>query len=96
MNVGGERVARRSVTIVNRLGLHARAATVFVQEAKKFSAAVAVTKDGETVDGKSIIGLMMLAAAKGSSVDIETRGPDADEALAALVRLVEDRFNEDS
>jgi phosphocarrier protein HPr len=91
-----EAVARRTVEIVNRLGLHARAATLFVQEASKFSATVTVSKEGESVDGKSIIGLMMLAAAEGSSIDIEARGADAPAALAALARLVEDRFNEES
>lgn len=88
--------ARRTVEIVNRLGLHARAATLFVQVAGRFAASVEVTKDGETVDGKSIIGLMMLAAGQGSSIEIETRGADAQEAIEALTRLVAKKFEEDS
>lgn len=94
--MSGGTVVRRRVAIVNRLGLHARAATLFVQEANKFTCSVSVTKDGEKVDGKSIIGLMMLAAAQGSSIDIEACGADAEQALAALARLVEERFHEPS
>lgn len=94
MSGGGESVVRRSVTIVNRLGLHARAATLFVQHASKFSSSVSVTKDGQTVDGKSIIGLMMLAAAKGSTIEIEATGADAEAVLDDLAKLVADRFDE--
>ncbi len=85
---------RRTVEIVNRLGMHARAAKCFVQLAMTFKADVAVTKDGEQVDGKSIISLMTLAAGKGSSIDIEARGEDAEAALAALSKLIADRFGE--
>lgn len=85
---------RRTVEIVNRLGLHARAATVFVQTANRFAASVAVAKDGEVVDGKSIIGLMMLAAGQGSAIDIETCGEDAAAAMEALTELVRNRFDE--
>jgi len=88
--------ARRTVEIVNRLGLHARAATLFVQTANAFSASVSVTKDGETVDGKSIIGLLMLAAGQGTSIDIEAKGADAPEVLEALAHLVKNRFDEPS
>lgn len=93
---GADQAARRTVEIVNRLGLHARAATLFVQAANAFASSVTVTKDGETVDGKSIIGLLMLAAAQGTSIDIEARGVDAQEALEALVQLVQNRFDEAS
>jgi len=89
-------VARRTVEIVNRLGLHARAATLFVQAANAFSSSVAVVKDGETVDGKSIIGLLMLAAGQGSTIDIEAKGADAAQALEALAQLVKNRFDEPS
>lgn len=92
--MSGEPAVRRTVAIVNRLGLHARAATQFVLEASKYACAVSVTKDGEKVDGKSILGLMTLAAAKGSSIDIEACGADAEDALVALIRLVDGRFNE--
>ena len=72
------RKIQQDLEIINRLGLHARAATLFVQVATTFSADISVTKDGEKVDGKSIIGLMMLAAGKGSSIEIEVCGDDAD------------------
>lgn len=94
MSRGDPAVARRSVAIVNRLGLHARAATVFVQTASRFRASVSVAKDGEVVDGKSIIGLMMLAAGLGSSIEIEAHGDDANEAVEALAELVNNRFDE--
>jgi phosphocarrier protein HPr len=86
--------ARRSLEIVNRLGLHARAATLFVQTVTLFKAEVRVSKDDQTVDGKSIIGLMMLAAAEGSVIDIEATGPDAEAALDAVEALVGAKFNE--
>jgi len=91
---GDDFVVRRTVEIVNRLGLHARAATLFVKVAGEFAAEVWVTKDGERVDGKSIMGLMMLAAGQGSRIDVETRGRDAAEALGALAELVAAKFDE--
>ncbi len=96
MSGDDQATVRRTLEIVNRLGLHARAATLFVQTANKFSAAVSVSKDGEVVDGKSVIGLMMLAAAQGSSIEVETRGTDAGEAMEELARLVGDRFHEET
>jgi phosphocarrier protein HPr len=84
------------VTIRNQLGLHARAATKFVQLAGKFPCEVAVTKDGQRVNGKSIMGVLMLVAARGSVITIDTKGPRAEEAARALVQLVENRFGEDS
>lgn len=94
MSGGDLAVVRGTVEIVNRLGLHARAATLFVQTANQFAASVAVSKDGEVVDGKSIIGLMMLAAAQGSSIEIEARGEDAAQAMEALAELARNRFDE--
>lgn len=82
------------LTIVNRLGLHARAAAKFVQTAGRFEAAVTVRRDGKEVNGKSIMGVMMLAAAQGAEIDVETAGGDAEAALAALAELVADRFGE--
>ena len=82
------------VTIVNKRGLHARASAVFVKTAEQFDAEVSVTKDGQTVSGGSIMGLLMLGASPGSTILIETEGPDAEEALEALTALVEARFNE--
>jgi phosphocarrier protein HPr len=86
--------ARASFVIQNRLGLHARAAALFVQVASGFQSAVTVQKDGETVDGKSIMGLMMLAAGKGSTIEVETKGDDAESCLQALAELVQARFRE--
>jgi phosphocarrier protein HPr len=83
------------VTIVNKRGLHARASAAFVKLAEKFDAEVSVTKDGQTVNGSSIMGLLMLGANTGSIILIETEGPDAEEALEALTGLVEARFNEE-
>ncbi|MGR8919174.1 MAG: HPr family phosphocarrier protein [Gammaproteobacteria bacterium] len=83
-----------AVTIVNRLGLHARAAAKFVQTAAHFGAEVTVTKDGKAINGKSIMGVMMLAAGQGAEIEIATSGEDAEEALAALVELVGDYFGE--
>jgi phosphocarrier protein len=87
--------AVRSVEIVNERGLHARASAKFVKLAAGFDAEVRVSKDGQTVDARSIMGLMMLAAGPGSSIDIEAEGPEAEAALDALVELVTNRFDED-
>jgi phosphocarrier protein len=83
-----------NVTIINRLGLHARAAAKFVQTAAGFASSVTVTRDTKTVNGKSIMGVMTLAAAQGAELTIETAGEDAEAALAALVGLVEEKFGE--
>ena len=80
--------------ISNRLGLHARAAAKFVQMASRFASEVSVKKDGNAVNGKSIMGIMMLAAAQGAEIEIRTEGEDADEALASLESLVTSRFGE--
>jgi phosphocarrier protein HPr len=82
------------VTIVNTRGLHARAAARFVKTAGAFRAEIRVTKDGTTVPGTSIMGLMMLGAAPGSTLLLEAEGPDAEEAVTALVALVADGFGE--
>jgi phosphocarrier protein HPr len=87
--------ASRTVEIVNQRGLHARASAKFVKLAAKFDAEVTVTKDGTTVDARSIMGLMMLAAGPGMQIEIAAEGPDADQALEALVALVTDRFDEE-
>jgi phosphocarrier protein HPr len=88
----GERYA--TLEIKNRLGLHARAAGLLVQTAKRFDADVTVSKDGQSVNGCSIMGIMMLAAEQGSSIHVATSGPQAGEALDAIRELVEARFNE--
>jgi phosphocarrier protein len=88
-------IARRA-TIVNRLGLHARAAARFVHVATRYQAQVRVGRDGRLVDGKSIMGILLLAAPHGTSLVIEADGPDEDEAAAALAALVEGGFGEES
>ena len=87
--------AQRTVEIINKRGLHARASAKFVKTASGFDAEVRVSKDGSTVDARSIMGLMMLAAGPGSEIDIEAEGPEATEALAALADLIARRFDED-
>ena len=85
---------RRSFTILNERGLHARAAARFVAALDAFSATVEVEKDGMKVSGRSIMGLMMLGAAIGTTIEVEARGGDAGAALDALGRLVGNRFDE--
>jgi phosphocarrier protein len=86
---------RRIVDIVNERGLHARASAKFVKLAGSFDAEIQVARDGQSVDARSIMGLMMLAAGIGSSVEISADGPEADAALDALCALVANRFDED-
>ncbi|HEY8573630.1 HPr family phosphocarrier protein [Phenylobacterium sp.] len=85
----------RTVEIINKRGLHARASAKFVKMAATYDAEVRVTKDGQTVDARSIMGLMMLAASPGCCIDIEAEGPQAAEAIEALTALVQGRFEED-
>lgn len=85
----------RSVDICNARGLHARASAKFVKLASTFDAEVKVSRDGQTVDARSIMGLMMLAAGPGCEIEIAADGPEAEQALSALVELVEGRFDED-
>lgn len=82
------------VTVVNKRGLHARASAAFVKCVEKFDAEVTVTKDGQSVNGASIMGLMMLQANPGSTILIETEGQDADQAMEALTMLIEKGFYE--
>jgi phosphocarrier protein HPr len=85
-----------AVTIRNRKGLHARASAKFVKCAEGFDATIRVTRDGQTVGGTSIMGLMMLAAGPGAVIMLEAEGPEAPEAIEALVALVEDGFGEEN
>jgi phosphocarrier protein len=87
--------ARRTVEIVNERGLHARASAKFVKLAAGFDAEVTVSRDGQTVDARSIMGLMMLAAGPGCCIDIVAEGPEAAEVVEALAALVESKFDED-
>jgi phosphocarrier protein HPr len=90
---GGDPIRIR-LRIQNRLGLHARAAALFVQAVTPFAAEVSVEKDGITVSGKSIMGLMTLAAGKGSEIAVEATGPDAGACVQAIRELVDARFRE--
>jgi phosphocarrier protein HPr len=84
----------QEITIINKLGLHARAAAKFVSCASSFSSKIRVGQDGELIDGKSIMSIMMLAAAKGTVLTMEVEGADEKAALDALVLLIENRFDE--
>jgi len=86
--------AHRSVTIVNRRGLHARAAARFVKVAWQFQAEVTVSKNGTTVSGRSIMGLMMLAAGPGTALELHATGADAESAVTALAELIVGGFDE--
>ena len=86
---------RRVVEIINERGLHARASAKFVKLAAGFDAEVTVSRDGTTVDARSIMGLMMLAAGPGCCIEIVAEGPEAQQAASALVELVEQRFHEE-
>lgn len=86
----------QTITITNRLGLHARAAAKFVTLAGRFQADVRVRSNGREVNGKSIMGVLMLAAAKGTQITVIAEGEDAAEALQSLADLVADRFGENS
>ena len=85
----------KELTILNRLGLHARPAAMFVRIASRHRAEIWVSKEGEEVNGKSIMGLMMLAAGQGSKLRIRCNGPDADKAMEELEELIKAGFNED-
>ncbi len=85
----------RELPILNERGLHARASAKFVKCAEGFDANIQVTRDGQTVPATSIMGLMMLAAAMGTSVTVEASGPEAEQAMAALSALVQSKFDED-
>ena len=94
---GGERgnKVEKEVTIVNRLGMHARPAAMFVRVASRFRCEVWVEKEGEKINGKSIMGLMMLAAGQGSKLLICCEGPDAEKAIEEIEELIASKFSED-
>lgn len=85
---------KKTVEIINKLGLHARAATKFANTANRYAASVKVGYEDKQVDGKSIMALMLLAAARGSRITLTTDGEDAVEALDALAELINNRFDE--
>jgi phosphocarrier protein HPr len=84
----------RDIEITNKLGLHARASAKLTQTASQFQSEVWLSRNGRRINGKSIMGVMMLAAARGSSIRVETIGADEDAAMSALVALIEDKFGE--
>ena len=88
-------MAKKDFTILNKLGIHARPAAQFVKTANRFQADIFVEKDGEEVDGKSIMGLMMLAAGHGSIISVSADGFDAEAALEAIADLIIRKFEED-
>jgi len=90
----GKQQLRREVEVINRLGLHGRAATMVVKTLSPFAATVTISKDDQRVNGKSVIKLLMLAAGQGSVLSVDAEGPDAEAALAALEALVRARFHE--
>ncbi len=90
-----EQRIEKDIPIINRLGLHARPAAMFVRIASRYRSDVWVAKEGEEVNGKSIMGLMTLAAGKGSKLRIRCQGPDADKVMEEIEELIKARFNED-
>ena len=88
--------AKRSVEIINIRGLHARASAKFVKLAAEFDAEVTVSRDGQDVDARSIMGLMMLGAGPGCVIDLSAEGPQADAALDALTDLISSKFEEEA
>jgi phosphocarrier protein HPr len=85
----------KELTIINKLGIHARPAALFVKTANRFACDIFVEKDGEKINGKSIMGLMMLAAGPGSKLTLHVRGADAHTAIAEIEALVKRKFDED-
>lgn len=88
-------MVEQQVVIQNRLGLHARACSVFVKEAAKYAAHITLARDGLEVNGKSILGVMMLAAERGAELILRAEGTDEEQALAALAKVVNDKFGEE-
>ena len=84
----------QEIEIINKLGLHARASAKLTQVASSFPCDVTVARNGRKVNAKSIMGEMMLAATRGSTITLETSGPEADKAMAAMVALINNRFDE--
>ena len=89
-------MAKMTLSIINEKGLHARASAKFVEVVEEFDATAQVTRDGMTVSGDSIMGLLMLAASRGTTIEVSTSGPQAEALMQALAKLVADSFGEDS
>src|ERR1051326_2700522 len=88
-------IMTKDIMVVNKLGIHARPAALFVKTANRFTCDIFVEKDGDKVNGKSIMGLMMLAAGPGSKLTVHPHGPDASKALAEIESLIKRKFDED-
>ena len=94
-NISPKTRASKTVTICNRLGLHARAASTFVKTSSKYKSSISIQKDDLQVNGKSILGIMTLAAAEGSRLTLQAEGEDAQQAVQELALLIENRFGEE-
>jgi phosphocarrier protein HPr len=90
-----DKFATTRLTIINDLGLHARAATLLVQTASQYNSDLYISKDGRQINGKSIMGVLLLTAGKGTELEIEAIGPDCNELIAAIEELVKNKFGED-
>ena len=88
-------MVKKKIVIINKLGLHARAAVKFMNLANRFVSSVRIEKDGNEIDGKSILGILTLAAVQGSVITLKISGPDEDQALKALEKLIENKFQEE-
>lgn len=88
-------MVKKKVVVKNKLGLHARAAVKFMNLANRFASSVWIEKDGNEIDGKSILGILTLAAVQGSEIILKISGPDEGQALNALVALIENKFHEE-
>ena len=88
-------MVKKKIVIINKLGLHARAAVKFMNLANRFVSSVRIEKDGNEVDGKSILGILTLAAVQGSVITLKISGPDEDQAIRALEKLIENKFQEE-
>lgn len=90
-----DEIATTRLTIINDLGLHARAATLLVQTASRFESDLYISKDGRQINGKSIMGVLLLTAGKGTELEMEAIGPDCNQLIAAIEELVKNKFGED-
>jgi len=95
MSNNKEKIVTKTFTILNKLGLHARPVAMFVKTANKYQSEIIVEKNNETVNGKSIMGMMMLAAGKGSVIKVTAKGPDAEEAINEIEKLINNKFGEE-
>ena len=89
-------MVKKKIVIINKLGLHARAAVKFMNLANRFVSSVRIEKDGNEIDGKSILGILTLAAVQDSVITLKISGPDEDQALHALEKLIENKFQEEA